>query len=143
MALEPPTSRRTSPARALDDDYLVLSTIHFGQGWSGMPSTLIHAATAISIRHGNQGYRRRGRERRLFYVALTRPELALRALAVAVLHSYRPQASDHYGMAQRTRFLPSRSENFDRQITTGMGGQEDAPAVAFNFGLTSKTIRGR
>ena len=47
-------------------------------------------------------------------------------------------------MAQRTRFLPEPVlKYFDRQITTGMSGQEDAAAGSLNLGLTSKAIRGK
>jgi hypothetical protein len=47
-------------------------------------------------------------------------------------------------MAQRTRFLPEAVlACFDRQITTGLSGQDDDAAGSLNLGLTSKAIRGK
>jgi len=95
----------------LDDDYLVLSTIHSAKGLEWDAVYVIHAADGqYPIRHGNQGYRSVEEERRLFYVALTRAKNWLYVLCpLRYYHSYRPQASDHYGMAQANPSCPSRS----------------------------------
>ena len=99
-----------------------------------------------SFRHGDQGQRRRGGGAAVVLRRLDAgEELALRALPVAVLSFLSARrASDRYGMAQRTRFLPeSVLKYFDRQITMGMSGQEDDAAGSLHLGLTSKAIRGK
>ncbi len=147
MALDPPNSTQDfAGPPVLDDDYLVLSTIHSAKGLEWDAVYVIHAADgnipsdmATADREGVE------EERRLFYVALTRAKTWLYVLCpLRYYHSYRPGASDRYGFAQRTRFLPeSVLKYFDRQITSGIGQAEDEAAGSLNLGLTSKAIRGK
>ena len=147
MALDPPNSTQDfAGPPVLDDDYLVLSTIHSAKGLEWDAVYVIHAADgnipsdmATADREGVE------EERRLFYVALTRAKTWLYVLCpLRYYHSYRPGVSDRYGFAQRTRFLPeSVLEYFDRQITSGIGQPEDEAAGSLNLGLTSKAIRGK
>ena len=147
MALDPPNSTQDfAGPPLLDDDYLVLSTIHSAKGLEWDAVYVIHAADGnIPSDMSTKDTAGVEEERRLFYVALTRAKNWLYVLCpLRYYHSYRPGVSDHYGMAQRTRFLPEAVlKHFDRQITTGMGGQEDGAAGSLNLGLTSKAIRGK
>ena len=147
MALDPPNSTQDfAGPPLLDDDYLVLSTIHSAKGLEWDAVYVIHAADGnIPSDMATKDTAGVEEERRLFYVALTRAKNWLYVLCpLRYYHSYRPGASDRYGMAQRTRFLPEPVlKHFDRQITTGMSGQEDDAAGSLNLGLTSKAIRGK
>ncbi len=147
MALDPPNSTQDfAGPPLLDDDYLVLSTIHSAKGLEWDVVYVIHAADGnIPSDMSTKDTAGVEEERRLFYVALTRAKNWLYVLCpLRYYHSYRPGASDRYGMAQRTRFLPEAVlACFDRQITTGLSGQEDDAAGSLNLGLTSKAIRGK
>ena len=147
MALDPPSSTQDfAGPPVLDDDYLVLSTIHSAKGLEWDAVYVIHAADgnipSDMLTKDSEGVEE---ERRLFYVALTRAKTWLYVLCpLRYYHSYRPGVSDSFGMAQRTRFLPEPVlKFFDRQVTMGMSGQEDDPAGSLNLGLTSKAIRGK
>ncbi len=147
MALDPPSSTQDfAGPPVLDDDYLVLSTIHSAKGLEWDAVYVIHAADGnIPSDMSTKDSEGVEEERRLFYVALTRAKTWLYVLCpLRYYHSYRPGVSDSFGMAQRTRFLPEPVlKFFDRQVTMGMSGQEDDPAGSLNLGLTSKAIRGK
>ncbi len=147
MALDPPSSTQDfAGPPVLDDDYLVLSTIHSAKGLEWDAVYVIHAADGnIPSDMSTKDSEGVEEERRLFYVALTRAKNWLYVLCpLRYYHSYRPGVSDSFGMAQRTRFLPETVlKFFDRQVTMGMSGQEDDPAGSLNLGLTSKAIRGK
>ena len=123
MALDPPNSTQDlAGPPLLDDDYLVLSTIHSAKGLEWDAVYVIHAADGnipsdMATKNGDSIEE----ERRLFYVALTRAKNWLYVCApLRYYHSYRPGASDRYGMAQRTRFLPEPVlKHFDRQVAAG------------------------
>ncbi len=97
----------------------MLSTIHSAKGLEWDAVYVIHAADGnIPSDMATKDSASIEEERRLFYVALTRAKNWLYVLCpLRYYHSYRPGASDHYGMAQRTRFLPEKMmKYFDRQI---------------------------
>ena len=109
MALDPPNSTQDfAGPPLLDDDYLVLSTIHSAKGLEWDAVYVIHAADGnIPSDMSTKDTAGVEEERRLFYVALTRAKNWLYVLCpLRYYHSYRPGVSDRYGMAQRTRFLP-------------------------------------
>jgi DNA helicase II / ATP-dependent DNA helicase PcrA len=145
MALDPPSSTQDfAGPPVLDDDYLVLSTIHSAKGLEWDAVYVIHAADGnIPSDMATKDTEGVEEERRLFYVALTRAKNWLYVLCpMRYYHSFRPGASDRYGMAQRTRFLPETVlKYFDRTITVGMNGQEDEAAGSLHLGLVSKAIR--
>ena len=147
MALDPPNSTQDfAGPPVLDDDYLILSTIHSAKGLEWDAVYVIHAADGnIPSDMATKDSEGVEEERRLFYVALTRAKNWLYVLCpLRYYHSYRPGINDHFGLAQRTRFLPEPVlKYFDRQITRGVSGQEDDAAGSLHLGLTSKAIRGR
>jgi DNA helicase-2/ATP-dependent DNA helicase PcrA len=120
MALDPPNSTQDLAGEPLlDDDYLVLSTIHSAKGLEWDAVYVIHAADGnIPSDMATKDSEKIEEERRLFYVALTRAKTWLYVCCpLRYYHSYRPGASDHYGMAQRTRFLPDAVlQHFDREV---------------------------
>ena len=146
MALDPPSSTQDfAGPPVLDDDYLVLSTIHSAKGLEWDAVYVIHAADGnIPSDMATGDMAGVEEERRLFYVALTRAKTWLYVLCpLRYYHAYRPGASDRYGMPQRTRFLPEPLlKHFDRQIAGRVGGEDEA-AGSLDLGLVSKAIRGK
>ena len=109
LALDPPQSSAdfAGPPK-LDEDYLVLSTIHSAKGLEWDIVHVIHASDgnlpsdmALSSREGLD------EERRLFYVALTRARHGLHVY-VPVRYFHRPRGSDDAsGFGKTSRFLTS------------------------------------
>ena len=107
LAIDPPSSSAALAGRPhLDEDYLVLSTVHSAKGleWE--------AVHVISAYDGNfpadmntssaEGI---AEERRLFYVALTRARRRLHVYVPAIFH-HRPHGSDDaHGLGQASRYL--------------------------------------
>ena len=107
LALDPPQSSAdfAGPPR-LDEDYLVLSTIHSAKGLEWDLVHVIHASDgnlpsdmALSTREGLN------EERRLLYVALTRARRGLN-IYVPVRYFHRPRGvDDTSGLGKTSRFL--------------------------------------
>lgn len=108
MALDPPSSTQDfADDASLDDDYLVLSTIHSAKGLEWDAVYVIHAADGnIPSDMATRSPAEVEEERRLFYVALTRAKNRL-----YVTHPERyyfpGRKRDAHSYAQLTRFLPS------------------------------------
>jgi DNA helicase-2/ATP-dependent DNA helicase PcrA len=122
----------------------VLSTIHSAKGLEWDAVYVIHAADGnIPSDMSTKDTASIEEERRLFYVALTRAKNWLYVLCpIRYYHAFRPGVSDHYGFAQRTRFLPEPvMKFFDRQLAGGTIVREDEAAGSLRFGMTSKSIR--
>jgi DNA helicase-2/ATP-dependent DNA helicase PcrA len=107
LALDPPVSASdlAGPPR-LDDDYLVLSTIHSAKGleWPvvhllQLVDGAVPSDMALSSRAGLE------EERRLFYVAVTRARDELYLYAPLRMHHHRMASDDRHGYGQLTRFL--------------------------------------
>jgi DNA helicase II / ATP-dependent DNA helicase PcrA len=107
LALDPPaaTSGLAGPPR-LDDDYLVISTIHSAKGLEWPVVHLPHlvdgavpADMALSTPAGL------AEEQRLFYVAVTRARDHLFLYAPLRMHQYRTARSDRHSYAPLSRFL--------------------------------------
>jgi DNA helicase-2/ATP-dependent DNA helicase PcrA len=109
LTLDPPTSTSdlAGPPR-LDDDYLILSTVHSAKGGEWRVVHLIHAADGMfpsDLATGDRGSIEE--ERRLFYVALTRAREHLHIYAPLRYHLGGPFGrGDAHSYGQRTRFLP-------------------------------------
>jgi DNA helicase-2/ATP-dependent DNA helicase PcrA len=113
LVLDPPLSSADyAGPPGLDEDYLVLSTVHSAKGLEWDDVHLIHASDgnfpadmALSSKDGLE------EERRLFYVATTRPR---RSLIVYVPQRYyhRPRARDDaHGYGKPSRFLDERVQH--------------------------------
>jgi DNA helicase-2/ATP-dependent DNA helicase PcrA len=110
LVLDPPLSSADyAGPPGLDEDYLVLSTIHSAKGLEWEDVHVIHASDgnipadmALSTNEGLE------EERRLFYVALTRPRRSL-TLYVPQRYYHRPRARDDaHGYGKPSRFLTER-----------------------------------
>jgi DNA helicase-2/ATP-dependent DNA helicase PcrA len=147
MALDPPNSTQDfAGPPVLDDDYLVLSTIHSAKGLEWDAVYVIHAADGnIPSDMSTKDSASIEEERRLFYVALTRAKNWLYVLCpMRYYHVFRPGVSDRYGFAQRTRFLPEGVlKYFERQVAGGSTSREEEAVESLHLGVTSRTIRGK
>jgi DNA helicase-2/ATP-dependent DNA helicase PcrA len=107
LALDPPVSASdlAGPPR-LDEDYLVISTIHSAKGLEWPVVHLPHLVDgavpsdmALATPAGLE------EERRLFYVAITRARDHLYLYAPLRLHHHRTARDDRHSLGQITRFL--------------------------------------
>ncbi|MEN6558571.1 MAG: ATP-dependent helicase [Thermoguttaceae bacterium] len=143
LTLDPPSSTQdlAGPPH-LDDDYLVLSTIHSAKGLEWDAVYVIHAADGnipsdMALHDADE----LEEERRLFYVALTRAKNFL--YVCHPLRYFRPGHGDQHGYSQRTRFLPKQTlDGFD-QCTTDPPDLDDSSDAAGATGVTSRSIRRR
>jgi DNA helicase II / ATP-dependent DNA helicase PcrA len=108
IVLDPPssTSDLAGPP-LLDEDYLILSTIHSAKGGEWDAVHVIHAADGMIPSDMATGrVEEIEEERRLFYVALTRARDTL-AVYFPLRYYRRPRGQDDaHSYAQLTRFLP-------------------------------------
>jgi DNA helicase II / ATP-dependent DNA helicase PcrA len=130
LTLDPPTSTSDlAGPPLLDEDYVILSTIHSAKGGEWDVIHVIHAADGMIPSDMATGDADEvEEERRLFYVALTRARDALHVYFPMRYHR-RPRGLDdthHYG--QLTRFLPPDvGELFDRRTTAAWDEAQTAP----------------
>jgi len=107
LALDPPVSASDLAGKPwLDDDYLVISTVHSAKGleWPvvHLPQLVdgaVPSDMALTSRVGLE------EEQRLFYVAVTRARDRLYLYAPLRMHHHRRAADDRHSYAQLTRFL--------------------------------------
>ena len=132
LTLDPPRSTADlAGAPLLDDDYVVLSTIHSAKGCEWDSVHVLHAADgmipsdmALSDTAGLE------EERRLFYVALTRARDELYVYFPLRYYHRRTGLDDAHSYAQITRFLPPEVRALF-EARSGPGAPADAaPAGA-------------
>lgn len=108
IALDPPaTTEDFAGEPLLDEDYLVLSTIHSAKGLEWDAVYVIHASDGnIPSDMATGSPEEIDEELRLFYVALTRARNCLYvSFPQRYYHAYRGPRSDQHGYAQLSRFL--------------------------------------
>ncbi len=108
LALDPPTATQELASRPqLDEEYLVLSTIHSAKGLEWDTVFVIHAADGnIPSDMAARSPEDIEEERRLFYVALTRAKNQLHVCCPIRYHF--GFGRDEHSYSQRTRFLPDK-----------------------------------
>ncbi|MCS7306020.1 MAG: ATP-dependent helicase [Thermoguttaceae bacterium] len=134
MALDPPSSTQDlAGPPILDEDFLVLSTMHSAKGLEWEAVYVINATDGNIPSDMTTGSPELiDEELRLFYVALTR---ARRHLAVfcPLFHYYGPFGkTDEYGMSQLTRFLP---RSVQRYFHVQSGGRAEPSTSEFGLAL--------
>jgi DNA helicase-2/ATP-dependent DNA helicase PcrA len=144
LTIDPPTSTSdlAGPPH-LDDDYIVLSTVHSAKGGEWRVVHLIHAADGLFPSDMSTGSREEvEEERRLFYVALTRAQEHLHIYApLRYHHSGAFGRGDKHSFAQRTRFLPLAVDHLidHRPVRTR---ERDLPLPACAVALPSAVDEG-
>ena len=126
LTLDPPTSTGDfAGSPQLDEEYVVLSTIHSAKGCEWDVIYIIHPADGVLPSDMVKDEKELEEERRLLYVAMTRARDALYVtLPLKYYHRNHP-AGDSYSTAQLTRFLPpSLFRLFER-----VGSASPKPAV--------------
>ncbi len=117
----------------LDEDYLILSTMHSAKGLEFDVVYVIHAADGnIPSDMSTGSVEEIEEERRLFYVACTRARDALYVTHPLRYYAVGRGRSDAYGYAQRTRFVPDRMRALfaESQARPESAAAERAPVVA-------------
>ncbi len=131
LALDPPTSTSdlAGPPH-LDDDYLILSTIHSAKGGEWRAVYVIHASDgnipsdmSLSDEEGLE------EERRLFYVALTRAKDHLMVSCPQRYYHQRFGFDAAHSYAPRSRFIDPALTTFDVQ-TAAPPGHDDVGVAA-------------
>ncbi|HNQ22703.1 MAG TPA: ATP-dependent helicase [Phycisphaerae bacterium] len=109
LTLDPPNSTADlAAAPYLDEDYLILSTIHSAKGMEWNVVHIIHAADGMIPSDMATGSDEQiEEERRLFYVAMTRAKDMLYVYFPLRYYHHRFGLSDAHTYAQLTRFLPA------------------------------------
>jgi DNA helicase II / ATP-dependent DNA helicase PcrA len=111
LTLDPPNSTADLAGPPyLDDDYLVLSTMHSAKGCEWTLVHVIHAADGmIPSDMGTQDEAQIDEERRLFYVALTRAKDWLYVYFPLRYYHTRHRTGDAHTVPQLTRFLTKQA----------------------------------
>jgi len=152
IALDPPayTEDLAGPP-LLDEDFLILSTMHSAKGLEWDAVFLIHAADGnIPSDMATGRLEEIEEERRLFYVALTRAKDWLYVCYPVRYYSYPRGFSDAHGYAQLTRFVPDGVRRlFDlhpasETLSPGRPTIPDSPeAAGQSDAVTTEDIRRR
>lgn len=152
IALDPPSyTEDLAGPPLLDEDFLILSTMHSAKGLEWDVVFVIHAADGnIPSDMATGRLEEIEEERRLFYVALTRAKDWLYVCYPLRYYTYPRTFSDIHGYAQLTRFLPRETRRFFDEVqastTTAPGGPEDGspePLAGANETVTTEDIRRR
>lgn len=129
LLLDPPSSISEAGPPSLDDDHLVLSTIHSAKGGEWRAVHVIHAADGNIPSDLSLGSPEEvEEERRLLYVALTRARDELHVTYPRRFYHRRHGSDDAHSTAQLSRFLEPVAERFER-LTVGADETDDLAAV--------------
>ncbi|MFQ5426588.1 MAG: 3'-5' exonuclease, partial [Gaiellales bacterium] len=141
LVVDPPerTADLAGPPR-LDDDYLILSTIHSAKGGEWRAVTVIHAADGnipSDMALGQPGGV--DEELRLLYVAVTRAMDHLAVTYPARFHVNRRRRDDRHLLAQPSRFVEPVRERFE-EVSAGEGAAGVDPPVAVGGATSGRSI---
>jgi len=145
LTLDPPSSTQDlAGPPELDDDYLVLSTIHSAKGLEWDAVYVIHAADGnIPSDMATGSPEEIEEELRLFYVALSRAKSWLYVCCPLRYYRFQRGMSDHHGYAQRTRFLPEGVTQYFHQVVAAAGFEGSDGPDDVSTTLTSRAVRRR
>ncbi len=143
IALDPPTyTEDLAGPPVLDEDFLILSTMHSAKGLEWDVVFVIHAADGnIPSDMATGKLEEIEEERRLFYVALTRAKDWLYVCYPLRYYTYPRSFSDVHGYAQLTRFLPEGTRRFfEQRPASEIAGPRQSTVPD---GDTGQTLGGR
>jgi DNA helicase-2/ATP-dependent DNA helicase PcrA len=141
--LEPPTSTGDlAGPLLLDEEYVVLSTIHSAKGCEWDVVYLIHAADGVLPSDMSQREAELEEERRLLYVAMTRARNRLYVtFPLRNFHRKHPLGDSH-SFAQVSRFLPPEiHDQFERIGVTPV--EQHIPVSSPPVGRVSQGVQAR
>ena len=143
LALDPPSSTQELPSDPwLDEDFLILSTIHSAKGLEWDAVYVLHAADGnIPSDMATGSSEEIDEERRLFYVACSRAKSSLYVCFPQRYHFHNRHRSDAHSLAKITRFLSDATRPlFTRRpaSTVQSESRED-----FETSLNTSAIRSR
>lgn len=143
LTLDPPdVTEDFAGEPLLDEDYLILSTIHSAKGLEWDVVYVIHAADGnIPADMATRNAEEIEEELRLFYVALTRARNRLVVCyPLRYYHAARGARSDRHGYAQLTRFVPT---DVKRCFQVGTAALAESPEqdLAEVAGAATRRIR--
>jgi DNA helicase-2/ATP-dependent DNA helicase PcrA len=144
LTLDPPTSTEDfAGPPLLDEDFLVLSTIHSAKGLEWDSVFVIHAADGnIPADLATNNAEEIEEECRLFYVALTRAKQSLHVcFPQRYYHASRGRMHDNYSYAQLTRFIPSSIRHHFENRCAGPESPLDEPRVDSNTSIPAEVRR--
>ena len=136
LTLDPPSSSQDlAGPPLLDEDYLVLSTIHSAKGCEWDAVHVIHAADGMIPSDMSLGEEDGlDEELRLFYVALTRAKQQL-FVYFPLRYYYRPNGlDDRHGYGQLTRFITPEVKALFDHVATAPAEAEGEPQRAGKLG---------
>ena len=140
LTIDPPisTSDLAGPP-LLDEDYVILSTIHSAKGGEWDVVHVLHAADGMIPSDMATGDDERlEEERRLFYVALTRARDALHVYFPLRYHRSNRGLEDKHWYAQLTRFLPEDIRSLFRLRSTYSDLDQDERPLVATAGTTER-----
>lgn len=142
MSLDPPSSTQDlADDPLLDEDYLILSTIHSAKGLEWDTVYVIHAADGnIPSDMSTDSPEQIEEERRLFYVALTRAKDWLYVTVPQRYYFHGRYRGDAHSYAQPTRFLTKEALTCFETTVGGTRNAEDEVDEG-TAGLDSSDIR--
>ncbi|MBN9008845.1 MAG: ATP-dependent helicase, partial [Rhizobiales bacterium] len=147
LTLDPPdaTSDESGPAM-LDEDYLILSTIHSAKGQEWKAVFLLNGVDGcIPSDLGAGTTEELEEERRLLYVAMTRARDQLDIVIPQRFYvTQQRRAGDRHLYAQRTRFIPDRIlDRFEPRLWPGATFAQAARAASRPAVDLAARMRGR
>ena len=128
LTLDPPTSTGdfAGPPH-LDEEYVVLSTIHSAKGCEWDVIYIIHAADGVLPSDMVKEEEELEEERRLLYVAMTRARDVLYVTFPLKYYHRTYPAGDSYSTAQLTRFLPPSLFRLFERVSSASPKPADMP----------------
>jgi DNA helicase II / ATP-dependent DNA helicase PcrA len=141
LTLDPPVSSGDlAGAPSVDDDWLVLSTVHSAKGGEWDVVHLIHAADGMfpsDLATGDSDAI--AEERRLLYVAVTRARDVLEVNVPLRYHHHRGRLDDRHGYAPISRFLTPAVQALMDTVHAGpsIAGVEFAAASGAGTGVAA------
>ena len=134
LTLDPPNSTSDEAgAPLLDEDYLILSTIHSAKGQEWKSVFVLNCVDGcIPSNLATESTPEIEEERRLLYVAMTRAKDHLHLIVPHRFYAHQQRSSgDRHMYASRTRFIPDAiTEHFEQCTWPAPIRESSAPAVA-------------
>ena len=145
LTLDPPSATQDlAQDPLLDEDYLILSTIHSAKGCEWDSVSIIHTADGMIPSDMACGtVEEIEEERRLLYVAMTRARDSLDIYCPLRYYKHGSRFGDTHTYAQLTRFIPDSIHHlFDREGSFNAGDQTDTPQEGFGSSDAIKEVDG-